>query len=823
MVQLCSLQVRNIRGVRALSLDAGEKSIVLLGQNGSGKSSVVDALDFLLTGEVRRLKGEGAGMLSLTEHGRHLLAKPEEAWVEASFTVLDGTSKRIVKLTRCLGTPSKLKWDGKPSPVLRELLARVGRSGHHLLSRREILKYILAQPSARHEQVAALMQLDGVEELRKEIHGAAKKAREELKLRKDVAQRCAASVLSCVRPAARDRDQLLERVNAHRAVLGAPELDALDRTRIRADIEPSGFSAVHPLQAARTTEALTALATALAKRHALLERVRAYAADLHVLTADQAAIVAHRSHELLTRGLGLVGGRECPLCLHEWPAEEELRTLLLERIATSEEASERVRDLATRRTSLCDELEAVGAHLKSLVRELSRGASDAAAELERALTALTTCQHPILPEPVAGAAPTTGQLEAFAVSLDDLAGLIDGLEAQAKLLPRTDRVAALWDELGAVERALAELAAAEADRLPAERLSTALGATDKLFASTREELLAGTYAAISGRLQHLYGGIHAEGAGAERDFSASLETAGAGLKLEVDFYGQGKFPPAALHSEGHQDTLGICLFLALAEHVSGGPITLLILDDVLMSVDAEHRRAVAEMLRREFPKTQFVITTHDAVWANQIKSVGLSGKPHALSSWTLEGGTLTTVATKDPIVAARAALAEGRVESAAHALRRGLEERLRELCVALGGRVRLKADGDYDLGELRDAVKSAFSEALTKAQKSALSWGLEATAIAELEAVYTAASMKVQAEEWSVNATVHANPWATMTAADLRPIIDAYAAFLALLECRKCKGDLRVLEHRGLGTKDLRCPCGQTAFNLQPKPKVKQA
>ena len=108
MIQLRSLQVRNIRGVRELSVELGDKSIVLLGPNGAGKSSVVDALDFLLTGEVRRLSGEGAGALSLSEHGRNLLAKPEDAWVEGTFAVLDGKSKHVVKLKRTLTAPSQI-------------------------------------------------------------------------------------------------------------------------------------------------------------------------------------------------------------------------------------------------------------------------------------------------------------------------------------------------------------------------------------------------------------------------------------------------------------------------------------------------------------------------------------------------------------------------------------------------------------------------------------------------------------------------------------------------------------------------------------------
>jgi energy-coupling factor transporter ATP-binding protein EcfA2 len=822
MIQLSSLQVRNIRGVRELAVDLGDKSIVLLGPNGAGKSSVVDALDFLLTGEVRRLSGEGAGALSLTDHGCNLLAKPDDAWVEGTFTVLDGTSKRAVKLKRTVTAPSQLITDGKASPVLADLLARVGRSKHHLLSRREILKYILAQPSARHEQVGALMQLDAIEDLRKELQGAAKKGREDLKALKGSVQRYEGSVLSCVKPAALDLAQVLAVVNAHRAVLGALPIAALEEAQVRGGVQAPSVSAPHPLQSARTTETLVSLVAALSRRTTLLDRLRGYAADVGTLRADQAALAAHQAHALLTRGLALATGDECPLCRHDWSGED-LRALLLARIEASVEASERVEALVKRRSALVDELEEVRDQLQALVRELSRGTGVPAQRIQLALDAVTIARAVVVPEAVAGPVPTAADLDAFAAVLDDVSTAVSALDAEAKLLPPPGRVGAIWEELAAVERALHELAKARADVPAAERLANALAAADKVFTSTRSDVLAATYSKISGRLQHLYAGIHGEGAGAEKEFSASLEAEKAGLKLEVDFYGKGRFPPAALHSEGHQDTLGICLFLALAEHVSAGPITFLILDDVLMSVDAEHRRAVAEMLRKEYPNTQFVITTHDEVWARQLQSVGISPKLHRLTTWTLEGGTVTTVATKDPIVASRAALAEGRVETAAHALRRGLEERLRELCLGLNGKVRFKAGNDYDLGDFRDAVKAAFADALAKAMKAAVSRAKDTASLAETQSAYNAASKLVESEEWSINKTVHFNDWATMTVGDFKPVIDAYDRFLGFFQCKACGGDLRILKDPGLDLEELRCSCGETNFNLQPKPKAKSA
>ena len=62
------------------------------------------------------------------------------------------------------------------------------------------------------------------------------------------------------------------------------------------------------------------------------------------------------------------------------------------------------------------------------------------------------------------------------------------------------------------------------------------------------------------------------------------------LDFKVDFYGIGMFPPAAYHSEGHQDGMGVCLYLALMKQILAEDFRFAVLDDVVMSVDGNHRR-----------------------------------------------------------------------------------------------------------------------------------------------------------------------------------------------------------------------------------------
>jgi len=59
-----------------------------------------------------------------------------------------------------------------------------------------------------------------------------------------------------------------------------------------------------------------------------------------------------------------------------------------------------------------------------------------------------------------------------------------------------------------------------------------------------------------------------------------------------------------------------------------------------MSVDANHRRQVCRLLTTEFPDRQFLITTHDKTWANQLRSEGLVAASSRIEffNWSIETG-----------------------------------------------------------------------------------------------------------------------------------------------------------------------------------------
>lgn len=61
-----SIAIKNVRGLVDFSFAPKGKNVVVSGPNASGKSALVDAIDFLFTGKISHLVGEGTRLQSRT-------------------------------------------------------------------------------------------------------------------------------------------------------------------------------------------------------------------------------------------------------------------------------------------------------------------------------------------------------------------------------------------------------------------------------------------------------------------------------------------------------------------------------------------------------------------------------------------------------------------------------------------------------------------------------------------------------------------------------------------------------------------------------------
>lgn len=127
----------------------------------------------------------------------------------------------------------------------------------------------------------------------------------------------------------------------------------------------------------------------------------------------------------------------------------------------------------------------------------------------------------------------------------------------------------------------------------------------------------------------------------------------ASLNQTVLFAGHDDVPPQAYFSESHLDTLGFCFWLAVAKRDSLREPLVVVIDDVFTSVDAPHLTRITELIVNEstsFP--QVILTTHQrTVWEKFRNSQGGGKQAHLIelhSNWSLERGIATSNAQLAP-------------------------------------------------------------------------------------------------------------------------------------------------------------------------------
>lgn len=90
------------------------------------------------------------------------------------------------------------------------------------------------------------------------------------------------------------------------------------------------------------------------------------------------------------------------------------------------------------------------------------------------------------------------------------------------------------------------------------------------------------------------------------------------IDIALKFYGVEQDSPRLTLSEGYRNSLGLCIFLAMAkrEPADDSPV---FLDDVVVSLDRSHRGLIVELLQKEFSDRQVIVMTHDRDWYTELR------------------------------------------------------------------------------------------------------------------------------------------------------------------------------------------------------------
>ena len=820
MIRIESVRIEKFRGIRELVLDMKGENFGICGPNGTGKSGVVDAVEFVLTGSVSRLTGTGTREISVKSHAPHVKEKdaPERSRVTLKARV--PSLGKSIEISRSVGSPSECSVSPDDAET-RAVMDEIGSHPEFVLSRREIIRYILVEAGRRARDVQELMRFAEIEETRKALTTVANDARKEKNDGEQEKTSSREELLQLPGLEESDAESVLRVVNSRRTVLSLSPLEKIEDgasfTRGAPDPSASSGKKIDKSAAGKDLADISENGegpAAAAKRTAALE-------TLDMLEKDAEALRLRRQASLVGSGIRMVEGSaddRCPLCDAGW-AREELLEHLKEKLKNARAASKLLSDLDGNVNGVIGEMEARVDLLDRIVGWSS--------DLDPAPPVEGLEKH----------AKTVGEaasaLRKFVSETEDVEAARAALEFEWRALPEgaRDCAEACRNAVAALPETSREDEARDFLTLAEERYRRFRAAGDAFSrAETRCDVARRVLEAYQERsdsvLERLYDEVAGDFAGYyrsinrddEEKFEGELVPEPAKLSLNVDFYGYGKFPPGAYHSEGHQDGMGLCLYLALMKRTLGDRFTFCVLDDVLMSVDAGHRREVCRLLKREFPDTQFILTTHDQVWLRHMRNEGLVKDSRTFGGWTVEAGPRVW---QDADVRERIedCLRKGDVSRAAWELRNYLEYVAGVQADSLGARVRFRGDGRYGLGDLMPSVISRWRKKVNEGVEAARSWG-DRRKLEELENLLDRikdAQKRTQAEQWSINAAVHYNSWANLGAEEFRPVVEAFSDILDTMRCGNCRSYVGMMHSREGKATGIRCDCGRFSVNLGKK------
>ncbi len=814
MIKLLDIHIEEFRGIKKLFLELDGENFAVKGANGSGKSGVIDAIEFALTGNITRLSGAGSGGLSLKMHAPHVDIKDTPGKAKVIVNVSLSTGKKF-KIERTVSQANKPIIDPEDRETI-EAFNYINSHSEFSLSRREILKFVLTEASSRAKEVQSLLKLDSIDKNRAAFQTAFNSSKKEYESAKISYNRSRLELVTHLKIPDLIKEHILAAVNERRKILSLVEIQDLTADTKFSDGILSGST--DPKKTISRAQSLKAVNDLVSK---IQTPIQEEVVDKAIESLEQVL----KTPELLTdlskqrlyeMGILFVEGDECPLCEDEWSQEELLSHLRL-KIESNKKAQQNKNsvDLGIAKfLKILRELSVVSETLKKDCDLLSL--EEDSQMFSEAIEKLRNCEKK-LSNPFEDINQTISLFRNISEALPK--GYIDSINNLKRELEELP-------DLTTVESAKQFLIIADEKvtsyrqfRIEEQRLQIAFKAANEFltaYSEISEQTLKDLYSYVQIDFATFYKRLNSED---EAGFSALLVPQGAGLNLDVDFYGRGQFPPNAYHSEGHQDSMGLCLYLALVKKLMAQNFSICLLDDVLMSVDSGHRREVCKLLSQEFSNTQFILTTHDEVWAKQLVIEGLikSKKLIQFRGWTVDAGP-GIWDLNDIWEEINFYLKGDQIEKASHSLRRYLEFFFTEMAYKLRAKIEARPTASFDLGEIAPAVIEKIKDLYRKGKEAGNSWN-QKDVVEEIGEMDQQLGMKYKTsniEQWAVNASVHYNEWASLSKEDFKSVLKSFEDLIKEFRCQNCNSWLFVTPSKG-NIESLRCDCSKININLKKK------
>lgn len=698
-----SITIAGIRGIRdTISLPLNEKSVLLYGDNGTGKSSISDAIEWFYTDKVSHLSGSE---IDLKDALRNSYQRDDDA---ASIAI--SYNRNAIDATKNLfNKRGKLTSEISNSSDGFQKYYSASQNENLLLRYQFLRGFIDKTKGEKQEHLSNIIGFSEVNKTKDVLRKAFNSIKSEIKTQNFEAQinNEKQTLIAKIGAAVSQENNLFEKINEIieplKTEITVNSIEDIDKV-LNHIKKPANTKQITELQFLENTN--NALSTLKSEISFIDGEYQKYFSEFNKIAEDIQSIMQTFLAELLKSGETVISKKyhkedNCPLCLQEKNLEE-LKTDIQLRLKEIEESSKKkvafdtakktISDIITERlkrveltsnNTLLNEQE--NENIKKAISNLSTKLS----EYQKAANEKVTSGNKL---------PSNS----FLLLTEDDFKIQEQITARFEALQtvmKNDKSTELYANISAAKDAFLKIKRFEKDKSKLEHQKNSLELIYNEFVKRQKEGLESFINTFSSYINEFYQYMNPD----EQFHEIRIITIGEedelnGITIEYKYNDLWVSPPQKYFSESHLNCFGISFFLA-SVIAFNKENKFIILDDVISSFDSTHRKRFADLLFEKFSDYQFILLTHEAEWFSYVQQLAKrKGWTIGEIKWTEAKGTHLEEKPTDLKEFIERELANSSVETLGNPIRKYLEAKLKDIAINLDVKVSFRLN---DVNEKR--------------------------------------------------------------------------------------------------------------------------
>lgn len=628
VVKIKNIHIKGLRGVKEeLILPLEQKSIVLYGDNGTGKSSITDAIEWFYYGKITHLSDEEIGKLGIEALRNISLPDDKEGSLEIKYSNSGlNCSKNIGIKKDILKTDST----NKNAPFLEFIKA--SQKENLILRYDELVKFILSTKTEKLSNLSEIIGFAEVTSTRTVLKKALNDLSRELKIKNfdgsiniqqsNLLKQLNQNIIS-EQHFIKAINELISPLNHDKKIDKLSDIDAV----VTAIKKPTDNTIIE--QQSFYSGIRDYAGNFKLKIDSIDDAYKEYENQYNKLSGDTDSLKKIFLNDLLGAGEkilkeGHYTDSRCPLCLQSKNSKDLLKEIQ-QRIDAIKKVKTEQKKLSELKTQFEITINEVAHDVSGLLKNkyfVDLSNAELKAKIEIVKNALSKYSQELIVDIAADKKiKTSAELKIKPNSLSEVEAICSQKYDQLKSQIKDDKATDIVVKIELSKSAYSQIEALKKEKELIENQKATFEIIYAAFVKKQKEGLELFINNFSGIINEYYQFMNPE----EQIKEIKLKTIEnedelVGLTVSFKYYDSEVSPPHKYFSESHLNCFGLAFFLA-SVRAFNKENKFILMDDVISSFDANHRKRFADLLIEKFAEYQIILLTHERQWFDYVKSV----------------------------------------------------------------------------------------------------------------------------------------------------------------------------------------------------------